>query len=73
VSPIHLRPRVAVPMLFAAGADETSEFIRQSWLLWERWPECHPPGRHGPLFVPRRHHFSVLADLGDPRPLRSSP
>ena len=66
VSPIHLRPRTAVPMLFAAGADETSEFIRQSWLLWERWPECHSPKRHGPLFVPKRHHFSVLADLGDP-------
>jgi arylformamidase len=66
VSPIHLRPRSSVPMLFAAGADETSEFIRQSWLLWERWPECHPHGRHGPLFVPERHHFSVVSDLGDP-------
>jgi len=66
VSPIHLRPRSSVPMLCAAGADETSEFIRQSWLLWERWPECHPHGRHGPLFVPERHHFSVVSDLGDP-------
>ena len=65
VSPIHLRPRRSVPMLFAAGADETSEFIRQSWLLWERWPECHSHGRHGPLFVPERHHFSVVSDLGD--------
>ncbi len=66
VSPIHLRPRTAVPMLLAAGAEETGEFIRQSWLLWERWPECHPRGRHGPLLVPERHHFSVLSDLGDP-------
>jgi len=66
VSPIHLRPRSSVPMLCAAGADETSEFIRQSWLLWERWPECHPHGRHGPLFVPERHHFSVVSDLGNP-------
>jgi len=66
VSPIHLRPRSSVPMLFAAGADETSEFIRQSWLLWERWPECHPHERQGPLFVPERHHFSVVSDLGDP-------
>jgi arylformamidase len=66
VSPIHLRPRSSVPMLCAAGSDETSEFIRQSWLLWERWPECHPHGRHGPLFVPERHHFSVVSDLGDP-------
>ncbi|HEY2970501.1 MAG TPA: alpha/beta hydrolase [Casimicrobiaceae bacterium] len=65
VSPIHLRPRSSVPMLVAAGAEETSEFIRQSWLLWERWPECHSPGRRGPLFVPERHHFSVVSDLGD--------
>jgi arylformamidase len=66
VSPIHLQPRNPVPMLVAAGADETSEFIRQAWLLWERWPECHSRGRHGPLFVPERHHFSVVSDLGDP-------
>lgn len=66
VSPIHLQPRSPVPVLLAAGAEETSEFIRQSWLLWERWPECHLPGRRGPLFIPGRHHFSVLTDLGDP-------
>ena len=65
-SPIHLRPHTAVPMLVAVGADETGEFIRQSWLLWERWPECHSHGRRSPLFVPERHHFSVVADLGDP-------
>jgi len=66
LSPIHLRPRRAVPLLIAAGADETREFIRQSWLLWERWPECRPPGRDGPLLIDARHHFSVLCDLGDP-------
>jgi arylformamidase len=66
LSPIHLRPRNAVPLLIAAGADETSEFIRQSWLLWERWPECRPSGSRGPLFVSGRHHFSVLSDLADP-------
>lgn len=65
VSPIHLQPRVPTPLLIAAGADETSEFIRQSWLLWERWPECHPPARRGPLFIPGRHHFSVVSDFGD--------
>jgi arylformamidase len=67
VSPIHLQPRAPVPVLIAAGAEETSEFTRQSWLLWERWPECHPPGWRGPLFVPERHHFSVLTDLADPK------
>ncbi len=66
MSPIHLRPKRAVPLLIAAGADETREFIRQSWLLWESWPECRPPGRQGPLLIAARHHFSVLSDLGDP-------
>ena len=66
MSPIHFLPRVRVPLLLAAGEDETSEFIRQSWMLWERWPECHPQGRHGPLFIPERHHYSVISELGDP-------
>jgi len=66
VSPIHLQPRVPVPMLVAAGEDETDEFIRQSWLLWERWPECHPSGQHGPLFIPGCHHFSVPCELANP-------
>jgi arylformamidase len=65
-SPIHLQPRVPTPVLVAAGAGETSEFIRQSWLLWERWPECHPPAHRGPLLIPDRHHFSVVTDLGNP-------
>ncbi len=67
VSPIYIPPRAHAPFLLAAGADETSEFLRQSWLLWERWPECHPATMKGPLFVPERHHFSVLGDLADPR------
>lgn len=66
-SPIHLRPRRGTPLLLAVGADETSEFIRQSWLLWERWTECRPPRRSGPLLIEHRHHFSVLTDLGDPQ------
>jgi arylformamidase len=65
-SPAYLAPRVRAPLLLAAGAEETDEFIRQSWLLWERWPECRPSGRQGPLFVPERHHFSIVSDLGDP-------
>jgi len=67
VSPINFAPQAKVPLLLAAGEGETSEFIRQSWLLWEHWPECHPRGLHGPLFVPERHHFSVLCELADAR------
>ena len=31
----------------AVGADETSEFVRQSELLWEAWPRNRPRGRQG--------------------------
>jgi arylformamidase len=74
LSPIHLEARLKAPLLLVAGEGETSEFVRQSWLLWERWATCHPAGSHGPLFVPERHHFSVLSELGDPssRPVRES-
>ena len=65
LSPIHMRPREPVPLLLAAGANETGEFVRQSRLLWERWPECRPEGASGPLLVPARHHFSVLSELGN--------
>lgn len=67
LSPIYLRPPVAVPMVIAAGADETRAFIRQSGLLWERWSDCRAPGFEAPLLIAARHHFSVLTDLGDPQ------
>jgi arylformamidase len=65
LSPIHLRPRVASPLLLAVGADETSEFIQQTLLLWDTWPANRPPGDAAPLIVPARGHFSVVADYGD--------
>src|SRR3984893_4836860 len=67
LSPIHLDPRLDVPLLLAAGADETSEFIRQSRGLWQRWPRCRPRKRDGPLFVSGKHHFSVLSEFADPQ------
>jgi len=65
LSPTHLAPRSRAPLLIAAGADETSEFLRQSQLLWDRWPANQPAGMSGPLFVPARNHFSVVADYAD--------
>src|SRR6266436_273231 len=45
LSPIHLDPRLDVPLLLAAGANETSEFIRQSRGLWQSWPRfCFQAG-----------------------------
>ena len=66
VSPVHLRPRTSAPLLLAVGAAETSEFLRQTDLLWDAWPEVRPAGAQGPLRVPGRHHFDVVFDYADP-------
>ena len=65
MSPIHCTAEVRAPLLLAVGGGETSEFSRQSWLLWERWPECRPATAHSPLFIADRHHYSVMSELGD--------
>jgi arylformamidase len=52
--------------LLAVGADETSEFIRQTRILWDAWPASRPPGARAPLIIPGRHHFSVVVDYADP-------
>jgi arylformamidase len=65
MSPIHCKAEVRAPLLLAVGSGETSEFSRQSWLLWERWPECRPAAAHSPLFIADRHHYSVMSELGD--------
>jgi arylformamidase len=66
LSPTRLRPRLAAPLLLAVGADETSEFVRQTQLLWDAWPEIRPAGDSTPFIIPKRHHFDVVADYGDP-------
>ena len=65
MSPIHCTAEVRAPLLLAVGSGETSEFGRQSWLLWERWPQCRPATAHSPLFIADRHHYSVMSELGD--------
>jgi arylformamidase len=66
MSPVTLAPRTRAPLLLAVGADETSEFLRQTRLLWDAWPSSRPAGATAPLFIPARHHFSVVADYADP-------
>ncbi len=66
MSPVHLAPLTRAPLLLAAGADETSEFIRQTRILWDAWPGNRPSGAPAPLIIPGRHHFSVVADYADP-------
>lgn len=67
LSPVHQEPLLDAPLLLAAGAGETGEFLRQSRDLWRRWPRNRPARGDGPLFVPGKHHFSVLTDFADPR------
>ena len=66
LSPVHLRPQAQGPLLLAVGASETSEFLRQTDLLWDAWPDVRPPGATGPLRIPERHHFDVVFDYTDP-------
>ena len=62
LSPISYQPRLAVPMVTAVGADESSEFHRQNALIRSSWPSCF---RHE-VPLPGRHHFSAVEALGDP-------
>jgi arylformamidase len=66
MSPIHLRPKTRAPLLLTVGADETSEFLRQTRILWDAWPSNRPSGDLGPLVIPGRDHFSIVADYCDP-------
>ncbi len=43
-SPVRLAPRSRAPLVLAAGADETSEFVRQTRILWDAWPRNRPAG-----------------------------
>jgi arylformamidase len=66
LSPVRLTPRSRAPLVLAVGADETSEFVRQTRILWDAWPANRPAGARAPLIVPERHHFSVVMDYADP-------
>jgi arylformamidase len=66
LSPVLHAAAVDIPVLVFAGADETSEFLRQAQLLWDAWPANRPQGSRGPVSVPQRHHFSVIFDYTDP-------
>ena len=66
LSPIHAEPQSGVPLVVAVGADETSEFVRQSQLMWDAWPRNRPAGMRSILAIPQRHHFNVVLDYTDP-------
>jgi arylformamidase len=65
LSPVNLAPRSAAPLALAVGADETSEFIRQTRILWDAWPANRPAGASAPLVIRGRNHFEVVVDFAD--------
>jgi arylformamidase len=65
VSPVNHVSLSPAPLLVAVGGAETSEFIRQSQLMWEAWPDNALPAA-GPLIIAGKHHFDVVVDYADP-------
>jgi hypothetical protein len=65
MSPASAQPSTDAPLLLAVGADETSEFVRQTDLLWAAWPRNRPAGAGGPMHVAGENHYSVVLDYVD--------
>jgi arylformamidase len=63
LSPVRLAPRTRAALLMVAGADETSEFVRQTRILWDAWPANRPPGARAAMLIPDRNHFNVVVDF----------
>jgi len=66
MSPVAQPLRAPQPLLMACGGAETSEFLRQTQLLWDAWPQVRRP-LAGPLIIPGTDHFSVLAEYANPQ------
>jgi arylformamidase len=64
-SPVGLCPLIKAPLFLAAGAAETSEFVRQTGLLWDAWSDVRPAGVDRPLLVDGVNHFGVLDCFAD--------
>jgi arylformamidase len=66
VSPVNHSPQADVPLIIAVGERETSEFVRQSQLMWDAWPRNRRPQQGGPMAIAGHHHFSVVLEYADP-------
>jgi len=66
MSPALAQATTTTPLLVACGADETSEFVRQTDLMWNAWPRNHPPGVASPMHIAGHNHYSVVLDYLDP-------
>lgn len=56
-SAINHTPKLNTPVIAWVGKEERPEFIRQSELLANRWPNCNCIIREG------HHHFSVIDEM----------
>jgi arylformamidase len=65
LSPVTYGSRTNAPLLIGCGANETSEFLRQSQLLWDAWPGNRRP-KAAPMFIPGTDHFSVIVEYASP-------
>ena len=65
LSPVRLAAQTSAPLYVAVGADETSEFLRQSELIVAAWPANLRDGAGSPHAIAGRHHFSVVLDYDD--------
>ncbi|HEY8244855.1 MAG TPA: alpha/beta hydrolase [Casimicrobiaceae bacterium] len=66
LSPVLLGATTRAPLVVAVGGNETSEFLRQSDLMWDAWTANRPPGTDGPLVVAGKHHFDVVLEHAEP-------
>jgi len=66
MSPLAYPSLTDAPFVIACGAAETSEFVRQSRILWDAWTGVRRP-LDGPLLIPGGNHFTVQLDHADPR------
>ncbi len=66
LSPLLRQPTIGAPLLVAVGGDETGEFIRQSAILRDAWPNAVPKEGPAGMVIEGRHHFDVVFDYTDP-------
>lgn len=64
VSPLFWPPPAGTRLDAVVGADESSEFIRQSRIIAERWGAAGVETRHEA--IPGADHFTVVAPLAEP-------
>lgn len=62
LSPVHRKPTLNASLDAVVGADETSEFIRQTELLPLAWPQLCPAIG----ILPAHNHFTIVDHFADP-------